>query len=72
MPCRRAEANADWMEIVLAAPDLVTWIQLIGFTDHSELARCEIDTRRYRVLRVAARIAEGARQIRLRIDTTWR
>jgi len=46
--------------------------QLIGFTDHPELARCEIATFRYRVLHVAARITRGARQIRLRIDATWR
>ena len=33
---------------------------------------CEIATFRYRVLHVAARITRGARQIRLRIDATWR
>ena len=39
---------------------------------HPELARCEIATFRYRVLHVAARITRGARQLRLRIDATWR
>jgi hypothetical protein len=72
LPCQRAEANAAWLEIILAATDLIAWAQLIGFTDHPELARCEIDTFRYRVLHVAARITRGARQIRLRIDATWR
>lgn len=72
LPCHRAEANAAWLEIILAATDLVAWAQLIGFTEHPELARCEIDTFRYRVLHVAARITKGARQIRLRIDATWR
>ncbi|MGA9375894.1 MAG: transposase, partial [Mycobacterium sp.] len=72
LPCHRADANAAWLEIVLAATDLVAWAQLIGFTEHPELARCEIDTFRYRVLHVAARITKGARQIRLRIDATWR
>jgi hypothetical protein len=71
LPCHRAEANAAWLEIILAATDLVAWAQLIGFTEHPELARCEIDTFRYRVLHVAARITKGARQIRLRIDATW-
>ena len=66
------DANAAWLEIVLAATDLVAWAQLIGFTDHPELARCEIATFRYRVLHVAARITRGARQLRLRIDATWR
>ena len=36
------------------------------------LARCEIQTFRYRVLHVAARITRGARQRRLRVDATWR
>ena len=57
---------------VLAAADLVAWAQLIGFTHASELARCEIHAFRYRVLHVAARITRGARQLRLRIDATWR
>ena len=37
------QANAAWLEIVLAAADLVTWAQLIGFTDHPAVARAEID-----------------------------
>jgi hypothetical protein len=72
LPCHRAEANAAWLEIILAATDLVTWSKLIGFTDHPGLATCEIDTFRYRVLHVAARITRGARYIRLHIDATWR
>jgi hypothetical protein len=56
----------------LAAADLVTWCQLIGFSAHPGLARAEINTFRYRVLHVAARITRGARQLRLRIDATWR
>lgn len=72
LPCHRAEANAAWLEIILAATDLVAWTKLIGFTEHPDLATCEIDTFRYRVLHVAARITRGARQIRLRIDATWR
>jgi hypothetical protein len=72
LPCHRAQANTAWLEIILTATDLVAWAQLIGFTDHPELARCEIDTFRYRVLHVAARITRSARQTRLRIDATWR
>ena len=72
LPCHRAEANAAWLEIILAATDLVAWTKLIGFTDHPTLATCEIETFRYRVLHVAARITRGARQTRLRIDATWR
>jgi hypothetical protein len=72
LPCHRSDANAAWLEILLAATDLVTWTKLLGFTDHPDLARSEIDTFRYRILHVAARITRGARQIRLRIDATWR
>jgi len=72
LPCHRADANAAWLEIILAATDLVAWTKLIGFTDHPKPATCEIDTFRYRVLHVAARITRAARQIRLRIDATWR
>lgn len=72
LPCQSFWANAAWLEIVLAAADLVTWTRLIGFTDHPGLARAEIATFRYRVLHVAARITRSARQLRLRIDATWR
>jgi hypothetical protein len=72
LPCHSFWANAAWLEIILAAADLVAWTKLIGFTDHPGLARCEIQTFRYQVLHVAARITRGARQTRLRIDATWR
>jgi len=68
-PVGRATA---WLEIILAATDLVSWAKLIGFAADPDLATCEIDTFRYRVLHVAARITRGAPQIRLRIDATWR
>jgi hypothetical protein len=56
----------------LTANDLVAWAKLIGFADQPEIARCEIPTFRYRVLHVTARITRSARQLRLRIDATWR
>jgi len=71
LPFNSFQANAAWLEIIMAATDLIAWTKLIGFTDHPELARCEIATFRYRVLHVAARITRGARQLRLRIDVTW-
>jgi len=72
LPFNAFDANSAWLEIVMAATDLVAWAKLIGFTDHPDLARCEIETFRYRVLHVAARVTRGARQLRLRIDATWR
>jgi hypothetical protein len=59
----------------VAANDLVAWSRLIGFTGRTDLARCQIDTFRYRVLEVAGRATRAtrsARQIRVRIDATWR
>ncbi len=72
LPCHDFAANAAWLEIVMAATDLIAWTKLIGFADQPELARCEIATFRYRVLHIAARITRGARQVRLRLDATWR
>ena len=72
LPFNAFDANAAWLEIIMAATDLVAWAKLIGFTEHPDLARCEIDTFRYRVLHVAARLTRGARQLHLRIDATWR
>ena len=72
LPCHVFQSNAAWLEIVLTAADLVAWAQLIAFTDTPQLARCEINAFRYRVLHVAARITRSARQLRLRIDATWR
>lgn len=71
-PCRAWNENAAWLEVILTAVDLVCWTKKIAFADDPALARCEIATFRYRVLHVAARITRGARQIRLRIDKTWR
>ena len=72
LPCRGASENAAWLETVLTAVDLVCWTKKICFADVPELARCEIATFRYRILHVAARLTRGARQLRLRIDKTWR
>ena len=66
LPCHRSDANAAWLEIIMAATDLVAWTKLLGFKNQPDLAKREIDTFRYRVLHVAARITRGARQIRLR------
>ena len=71
-PCHSYCANTAWLEIVMTAMDLVAWTHLLGFADQPDLARCEIATFRYRVLHVAARITRSARQLRLRIDATWR
>jgi hypothetical protein len=71
LPCHAFDANAAWLEIILAATDLVARTKLIGLADQPDLATCEIDTFRYRVPHVAARITRSARRTWLRIDATW-
>jgi hypothetical protein len=71
-PCRAYNENNAWLEVVLAAVDLIAWTKTIAFGHVPQLARCEIATFRYRVLHVAARLTRSARQVRLRIDKTWR
>src|SRR5699024_8075413 len=72
LPCRAWNENVAWLQVVLMATDLVTWTKLIAFTDTPALAKCEIAAFRYRVLHVAAHTTRGARQVRLRIDRSWR
>ena len=50
----------------------MAWTKPIGLRDDPDLTKCEIDTFRYLVLHAAARITLGARQLRVRIDATWR
>jgi hypothetical protein len=71
LPCRAAPENHAWLEVVLAAADLVAWTKLICFADNPTIARCEIDAFRYRILHVAARLARGGRRVNLRLDQTW-
>ena len=69
LPCHRFDANAAWLQIVLAATDLVSWSNSSGSPTNRFWPTARSTPSRYRVLHVAAR---GARQIRLRIDATWR
>lgn len=71
LPCKEVAENNAWLELVLAAADLVCWSKLICFADDEALARCEIDTFRYRVLHMAARLTRSGRITFLRLDRTW-
>jgi len=71
LPCRDVAENNAWLETVLAAADLVCWSKLICFADDPVIARCEIDTFRYRILHTAARLTPTGRRTHLRIDRTW-
>jgi hypothetical protein len=72
LPCHSFDANAAWLEIVLAAADLVAWTKLIALTDSPQLARCEINTFRYRAPAHRRPHHPQRPQLRLHIGTTWR
>lgn len=71
LPCKEVDENHAWLECVLAAADLVCWSKLICFPDEPAIACCEIDTFRYRILHMAARLTRGGRTVTLRLDRTW-
>jgi Transposase DDE domain group 1 len=69
LPCRGYAQNKVWLELSLAAADLLTWAQALCF--EAALARCEPAAFRYRVLAVAARLVRTGRTWRLRLDKDW-
>ena len=69
LPCRGYAQNKVWLELSLAAADLLTWAQALCFTGH--LARCEPAAFRYRVCAVAARLVRTGRSWQLRLDRDW-
>lgn len=68
-PMYDAAANACWLELSLAAADLISWSQALCFS--GELAKVEPATFRYRLLHVAARLTRTARTWQLHIDLDW-
>lgn len=68
-PSRHFTINAAWLELALAATDLVAWTRTLLL--EGELATAEPKKLRHRILHAAARITRGGRRLRLRIATTW-
>ncbi|MCX5233416.1 IS1380 family transposase [Streptomyces sp. NBC_00233] len=68
-PSRHFTINTAWLELSLAAVDLLAWTRVLLL--HGELATAEPKKLRYRILRVAARITRGGRRLHLRISATW-
>ncbi|MEU8703549.1 IS1380 family transposase [Streptomyces sp. NPDC048680] len=68
-PSRHFGVNAAWLELSLAAIDLLAWTRVLLLD--GELATAEPKKLRYRILHVAARITRGGRRLRLRISATW-
>jgi hypothetical protein len=69
LPCDTFARNAVWLQLVLAAQDLMTFMQTL--TLHGRLRVAEPATLRYELLHVPARIVTSGRRPRLRIERTW-
>jgi Transposase DDE domain group 1 len=69
LPCRGYELNKAWLELSLAAADLLTWAQALCFT--GQLARCEPAAFRYRITCMAGRLTRTGRRWQLRLDQDW-
>ena len=69
LPCRDYAENKVWLELALAAADLLTWAQALCFT--GELAHCEPATFRYRISAIAARLTSTGRRTVLHLDRDW-
>jgi hypothetical protein len=69
MPFTKFAAHQAWLELVLAAADLLAWLRL-GCLD-GELATAEPKTLRYRLLHVAGRVIRRSRRVVLRLPVHW-
>ena len=68
-PSHHFAINAVWLELSLAAADLLAWTQTMLLD--GTLAKAEPKALRYRLLHVAARLTHGQRRTFLRIDAQW-
>ena len=69
LPIDRWRRNTVWLELVLAAQDLLCWTQALLLEGH--LAVAEPKTLRYRLLQVAVRIVRHARRTILGLQRSW-
>ena len=69
LPFDRWRRNSVWLELVLAAQDLLCWTQALLLD--GALALAEPKTLRYRLLHVAARVVRHARRRILRLQRSW-
>jgi hypothetical protein len=69
LPFDRLGRNAVWLELVLAAQDLLCWTQTLLLD--GDLAIAEPKTLRYRLLHAAGRIVRHARRTILRLQRSW-
>lgn len=69
-PFRHLAANQVWLELVLAAQDLLTFFQRLCLDGHARA--WEPKTLRHRLLHVAGRVARHGRRVFLRLQHSWR
>ncbi|WP_329295673.1 transposase [Streptomyces sp. NBC_01455] len=70
LPSKSWETNASWMLTANLAADLDAWLRLLTLHDQADLADAELDTMRFRLYHLPARLAHHARR-HLRIERTW-
>ncbi len=70
LPFHDFAANQVWLELVLAAQDLLAWFQILCLT--GEAATWEPKQLRYRILHTAARIVRSGRRVIIRLQRRWR
>jgi Transposase DDE domain group 1 len=69
LPFDLLRRNQVWLELVLAAQDLLCWAQTLLL--NGDLKVAEPKTLRYRLLHVAARVVRHARRVIVRLQRTW-
>ena len=70
LPSQDFGLNHIWLQLVLAAHDLLTFFTALTLDDE-HLRVAEPKTIRYQLLHVAGRITRSARRPTLHLDRTW-
>jgi hypothetical protein len=69
MPFAAFDANSAWLELVMAANNLLAWLQTTCLDGDLRVAAPK--TLRYRILHCAGRVVHRARQVILRLPRHW-
>lgn len=69
LPCDTFDRNAVWLQLILAAQDLMTFTQVL--TLDGDLRQAEPAGLRYRLLHTPARLVRSGRRLILRIQHDW-
>jgi hypothetical protein len=69
LPFHAFDANAAWLELALAAHDVMVWTQLLTLDGEHQI--CEPKRLRYRILHVAGQITQHARRTTLHLPADW-